>query len=50
MIGRINEANIYSYATKRIQQFFSSILDQEYAKDPQSNFGLKGRDVKIVNQ
>ena len=50
MIGRISVGNIYLYATKRVQQVFPTILDQEYAKDPQSNFGLKGRDVKIVNQ
>ena len=48
MIGRINEANIYAYATKRIQQVFPAILDQDYAKDAQSNFGLKGEDVKIL--
>jgi len=48
MIGRINEANIYAYATKRIQQVFPSILDQEYAKDAQSNFGLTGSDIEII--
>jgi hypothetical protein len=48
MIGRITEASIYSYVTKRIQQVFPSILDQEHASDPQSNFGLKGEDVEIL--
>jgi hypothetical protein len=49
MIGRISVGNIYLYATKRIQQVFPSILDQKYAKDPQSNFGLQGGDVRVVN-
>jgi len=48
MIGRINEANIYAYATKRVQQVFPAILDQEYAKDAQSNFGLTGSDIEII--
>ena len=48
MIGRINEANIYAYATKRVQQVFPTILDQEYAKDAQSNFGLTGSDIEII--
>ena len=48
MIGRINEANIYAYATKRVQQVFPTILDQEYALDAQSNFGLTGSDIEII--
>ena len=48
MIGRIDVGNIYNYATKRIEQVFPAILNQEYAIDPQSNFGLQGGDVKIV--
>jgi len=48
MIGRISVGNIYLYATKRIQQVFPSILDQEYAKDAQSNFGLTGSDIEII--
>ena len=48
MIGKISVGNIYLYATKRIQQVFPTILDQEYAKDAQSNFGLTGSDIEII--
>lgn len=49
-LGKLDVANLYTYAETRIAQMFPFVLDEEKANDPNANFGLGGADVELIEQ